>query len=141
MTGILFAFLAGGFIALQGVANARIGEEIGTWQAATVTQFTGFAAAAIILAFVRDGQWRKLALVKPYYLFGGAFAAIVIFGNVTAIHRVGMTVAVSVLLIAQLIFTFLADGNGWFGVAKRKMRWPEFVGIGMMALGIAILKL
>jgi len=141
MVGILFACLAGGFIALQGVANARIGDDIGTWQAAALTQFTGFVAASVVLALLRNGQWRKLPQVKPCYWFGGAFAAVVIYGSVTAIHRVGMTVAVSAILISQLSFTFLAEGNGWFGAKKRTVRWPQIVGIAMMALGIAILKM
>ena len=32
MKGILFALLGGAFITLQGVANARISQDIGTWQ-------------------------------------------------------------------------------------------------------------
>ncbi|WP_309119694.1 DMT family transporter [Paenibacillus sp.] len=138
--GWLFGVLAGGFIALQGVANARIGAAIGTWQAATLTQFTGFVAAALLLTVARDRRINALARVKPYYLAGGAFAAIIIFGNVTAIHRIGMTLAVSLVLIAQLALTFLAESNGWFGAKKRRMRWPQAVGIALMAVGAAIVK-
>ncbi len=45
MKGSLFAFFAGAFITLQGVANSRISQDIGTWQAAAITQFTGFITA------------------------------------------------------------------------------------------------
>ncbi len=58
MKGIIFAFLGGAFITLQGIANTRISEDIGTWQAATITQFTGFIMALLILLFVRDGNWK-----------------------------------------------------------------------------------
>jgi transporter family-2 protein len=51
MKGILFALLGGAFITLQGVANTRISEDIGTWQAATITQLTGFILAFFILMF------------------------------------------------------------------------------------------
>nr|WP_255570387.1 DMT family transporter [Cohnella sp. CFH 77786] len=133
--------LAGAFITLQGVANARISRDIGTWQAATLTQFTGFAAALLILIFVRNAEWPRLKQVKPLYLSGGAFAAVIIFGNVTAIHHIGVTLSVAALLIAQLGLTFLIDGNGWFGAAKRKMGLPQFLGIGIMIAGVLILKI
>ncbi|MEK5237183.1 DMT family transporter [Paenibacillus sp. FSL L8-0470] len=140
MRGIIFAFLAGACITLQGVANARISQDIGTWQAATITQLTGFIMAFIILLFVRDGKKQGFKLVKPLYLTGGAFAAFVIFSEVTAIQNIGVTFTISALLIAQLFLTFLIDSNGWFGVVKQKMRLPQFIGIGMMILGVVILK-
>jgi transporter family-2 protein len=140
MRGILFAFLGGAFITLQGVANSRISQDIGTWQAATITQLTGFIMALLILIFVRDGKWQRFKQVKPLYLTGGAFGAVIIFSNVTAIHRIGVTLTISALLIAQLSLTFIIDSKGWFGVVKQKMNVPQFIGIGMMIAGVVILR-
>ncbi|AIQ68884.1 DMT family transporter [Paenibacillus graminis] len=140
MKGIIFAFIGGACITLQGVANARISQDIGTWQAATVTQFTGFVMALMILLFVRDAKKQGVKQVKPLYLFGGALAAFVIFSEVTAIQDIGVTLTISALLIAQLCLTFLIDISGWFGVVKQKMRLPQFIGIGMMIAGVVILK-
>ncbi|MCD9025245.1 DMT family transporter [Cohnella silvisoli] len=140
MKGILFAFLGGAFITLQGVANSRISQGIGTWQAATITQLTGFIMALLILLVVRDGNWQGYKQVKPLYLSGGALAAVIIFGNVTAIQQIGVTFTISAVLIAQLCLTLLIESNGWFGLAKRKMRLPQFIGIGMMITGVLILK-
>ena len=141
MKGIFFALIAGACITLQGVANARISEDIGTWQAATVTQLTGFILALMILLFVRDGDSRAIKQVKPVYLTGGALGAIVIFSEVSAIQKVGVTLTISVLLIAQLCLTFIIDTKGWFGVARKKMSLPQFIGIGMMIAGVVILKI
>jgi len=139
MRGILFAFLGGAFITLQGVANARISQDIGTWQTATITQLTGFVMALLIFLFVRDGSLQMFKKVKPYYLVGGAFAAIIIFSNISAIHRIGVTLTISVVLIAQLGLTFVIDIKGWFGVGKQHMKLPQFIGIGMMVVGVIIL--
>jgi transporter family-2 protein len=139
--GIIYAILAGAFITLQGVANASIGAHIGTWQAATLTQFTGFIAAALILLVARGGSWQGIRKVKPLYLMGGAFAAIIIFSEVTAIGQIGVTFTISALLIAQLTMTFLIDTNGWFDVIKRKMGVLHFAGIALMILGVIVLKL
>ncbi|WMT39337.1 DMT family transporter [Paenibacillus sp. D2_2] len=141
MLGILFALLGGAFITLQGVANSRISQDIGTWQAATITQFTGFVLAVLLLLIVRDGQWRKVGKVKPLYLTGGALAAIIISSNVTAIHHIGITLTIAIVLIAQLGVTFVIDSRGWFGVAKQKMKLAQFIGIGMMIAGVIIMKM
>ncbi|MEX3624002.1 DMT family transporter [Viridibacillus arvi] len=141
MRGVLFAFLGGAFITLQGVANARISQDIGTWQTATITQLTGFIMALLIFLFVRDGNLQMFKKVKPYYLVGGAFAAIIIFSNISAIHRIGVTLTISAVLIAQLGLTFIIDIKGWFGMVKQQMKLPQFIGIGMMVVGVIILDL
>jgi bacterial/archaeal transporter family-2 protein len=139
MKGFIFALLGGAFITLQGVANARISQDIGTWQTASLTQLTGFLAALFVLVFAVKGQWQGLRKGRPLYLIGGTFGAIVVFGNVTAIHFIGVTLTVSAMLIAQLGMTFLIDRNGWFEVRKQKMRMPQLVGMTMMVAGVIIL--
>ncbi|MDQ0656716.1 MULTISPECIES: DMT family transporter [Paenibacillus] len=141
MRGIIFALLGGACITLQGVANTRISTDMGTWQAATITQLTGFILAALILLFVRDTNLQGLKQVKPMYLAGGAFGAVIIFSEVTAIQQIGVTFTISALLIAQLFLTFLVDSNGWFGVVKQKMKLPQFLGIALMVTGVIIMKL
>ncbi|PWW36723.1 MULTISPECIES: DMT family transporter [Paenibacillus] len=141
MRGIIFALLGGACITLQGVANTRISTDMGTWQAATITQLTGFILAALILVFVRDINLQGLKQVKPMYLVGGAFGAVIIFSEVTAIQQIGVTFTISALLIAQLFLTFLVDSNGWFGVVKQKMKLPQFLGIALMVTGVIIMKL
>ncbi|WNB92758.1 DMT family transporter [Bacillus sp. NEB1478] len=139
MKGSLFAFFGGAFITLQGVANSRISQDIGSWQAAMITQLTGFIMAFTILMILRDKKWRNFKQVKPLYLIGGSFGAIVVYSNITAIYHIGVTLTISGLLIAQLCLTFLIDSKGWFGVSKQKMRMPQFIGMGMMITGVIIL--
>lgn len=141
MKGSLFACLGGALITLQGVANTRISEDIGTWQAATITQLIGFIVALILMMLVRDRSWKRFKQVKPLYLIAGSFAALIIFTNVTSIQRIGVTLTIAVVLISQLCLTFLIDSKGWFGVVKQKMGLPQFIGIGMMIAGVLILSL
>ncbi|GAK39404.1 DMT family transporter [Paenibacillus urinalis] len=141
MKGILYAALGGACITLQGIANAKISSDVGTWQAATITQLTGFILALFILMLVRDRSWKELKNVKPLYITGGAMGAIIIFSEVSAIQQVGVTLTISALLIAQLSLTYLIDTNGWFGVMKRKITLPGLIGIAMMISGVIILKL
>ncbi len=70
MRGVLFAISGGFFLTLQSVANARISSSIGTWQAATLTQFTGFLVALAIMLLVRDRTYVRMRRVEPLYLSG-----------------------------------------------------------------------
>ncbi|MCM3783768.1 DMT family transporter [Neobacillus mesonae] len=141
MKGVLYAILGGACITMQGIANAKISTDVGTWQAAAITQTTGFILALIILLIVRDYSWKELRKVKPLYITGGAMGAIIIFSEVSAIQHVGITLTISALLIAQLGLTYVIDTNGWFGVMRRKITLPGLIGIAMMITGVIILKL
>ncbi|RXT07203.1 DMT family transporter [Ammoniphilus sp. CFH 90114] len=140
MKGSFFAFMAGGFITLQGVANSRISQDIGTWQTATITQLTGFFAALLILLVVKDKKWQRLKQVKPLYLSSGTLAAVIIFSNVTAIQHIGVTLTIAAVLIAQLTLTCFIDVKGWFGVVRQEMQMPQYLGILMMIIGVLVLK-
>ncbi|KAA9004273.1 DMT family transporter [Paenibacillus spiritus] len=141
MKGMTAAFLGGACITLQSVANTTISRSLGTWQAAWLTQFTGFIMALLILLAVRDGSWAGMKRTRPLYLSGGALAAVIIFSEISAIRMIGVTFSISALLIAQLGLAFLIDANGWFGTVKQKMKLPQFIGLALMIGGIIILKL
>ncbi|WP_017812225.1 MULTISPECIES: DMT family transporter [Paenibacillus] len=141
MKGLLFSILAGVFLALQGVVNSRVGQDIGTWKAVMINQLGGFILAGLILVCMRGGNWRGFREVKPLYLLGGAFAAIIVFSNISAMHLVGATLTVSAVLISQLCLTFVIDSKGWFDTARKSMHLPQFVGIGIMIAGVIILRL
>lgn len=140
MQGLLFALLGGACLMLQNVTNAQIGHDIGTWQAAALTQTTGFVVALAIALALGASGWRAFKRVPPLYLSGGAMGALIVFSSVTAVQRVGVTLMVALLLIAQLGMTVLIDRNGWFGVAAQALRRPQILGLGLMIVGVLILQ-
>ena len=132
--------MSGGFfLTLQSVANARISSQIGTWQAATLTQFTGFVALLVMLA-LRDRTYVEMRHVKPLYLSGGAFAAIILFSNMTAVHELGVTLTISLFLIAQLALALVIDWRGWFGMVRRNLNGMQLLGVLIMIAGVILLK-
>ncbi|PLT45960.1 Conserved membrane protein [Paenibacillus pasadenensis] len=139
MKGILAAIAAGGFITLQGAANSVIGEAIGTWQAAALTQLTGFVGALALALLLRGLQPRTLLAVKPVYATGGALGALIIFGNVTAIHQIGITLTTSLVLLGQLALTFLIEWRGWLGSKRISVGPAQAAGFALMAGGVLLL--
>ena len=133
--------MSGGFfLTLQSVANARISTQILTWQSATLTQYTGFDVELIVMLVLRDRTYVEMRHVKPLYLSGGAFAAIILFSNMTAVHKLGVTMTISLFLIAQLALALVIDWRGWFGMVRRKLNGAQLIGVFMMIAGVILLK-
>lgn len=140
MKGIFFALAGGFFLTLQSVANAEISSHIGTWQAAAMTQLTGFLFALLIVILLRDRTYRQLNQVSPLYASGGMLAAIVLFCNMTAVHIMGVTLTIGVFLIAQLVMALAIDGKGWFDMSKKKISRTQIIGVLLMIGGVIVLK-
>ena len=141
MKGIIYALLGGTCITLQGAVNSRISQDMGILQTITITQFTGFIVALLILLLMREGHYTQITKVKLPYLFAGAFGLFIIFNEVTAIQKIGITITMSVILTAQIVMAFLIDAKGLFGLQKQEIHIPQFLGIGMMIAGIIIMQL
>lgn len=141
MKGILFALLGGFFLTFQSVANATISSQIGSWQAAAMTQLTGFVLAILIVIVLRDRSYRQLTEVSPLYASGGMLAAIVLFSNMTAVHIMGVTLTIAIFLIAQLVLAIVIDGRGWFDMVQKRIGKTQIIGVLMMVAGVIILKL
>lgn len=140
MKGTLFALAGGFFLTFQSVANATISDSIGTWQAATMTQFTGFVLALLIVLSLRDRTYQNLTQVPLLYASGGMLAAVVLYSNMTAVHRMGVTLTIGVFLIAQLMTAVLIDGKGWFNMTKQKIGRAQVAGLVLMIAGVIVLK-
>ncbi|EPE63356.1 hypothetical protein A6395_09120 [Exiguobacterium sp. SH31] len=136
--GIIFAVLSGTFIALQGIFNAKLGYAVGAWLSVTIVHFVGLILALGIYAFKRDADMTAFRRVPWYYSLGGLFGVFVVFGELTAIQQLGVTWAICVLLVAQLIGAFLIDLNGWFGVKKKPVNQGQIMGLALMVVGIGI---
>lgn len=140
LKGIFFALAGGFFLTFQSVANATISDSIGTWQAATMTQFTGFVLAILIVIVLRDRSYWNLKNVPLLYASGGLLAAIVLYTNMTAVHRMGVTLTIGIFLIAQLLTAVLVDAKGWFDMAKQRIGVTQIAGLLLMIVGVVVLK-
>ncbi|MEW4369827.1 DMT family transporter [Paenibacillus kandeliae] len=140
MKGVIFSLLAGIFLGLQGIVNSHTGQFVGTWKAVIINQLGGFLLAGIIMLFMRNNNWSGLLQVKRLYWFSGAFAAIIVFSNITSMHRIGATLTIAIVLISQLCMTFTIDSRGWFGTLRQRIGMAHVLGIGLMIIGVIVLR-
>ncbi|WP_227394834.1 DMT family transporter [Jeotgalibacillus aurantiacus] len=143
MKGILFAVLAGVFIALHGAFNTKMGESVSMWHTVVLVHFIGFVLAFIIFLSVRksSGESARFSRVPPVYLLGGTFGLIVLPAQMASIEMLGMSLSITLLLVAQIVCAFLIDALGLFGTEKRTIHKKHVAGLVMMLAGVVLFQL
>lgn len=140
MMGFLMAAIAGAAMSIQGVMNTRLQEHVGLWEANAYTQGTALVLSLIVLWIFGDGNLMKLAGVPKGYLFSGALGLLITVTVMLSIRSLSPTVAVSTILIAQLLVAAMIDGFGWMGQEKISMNAHQWIGLALMLSGVVLFK-
>ena len=140
MICIIIAIISGVAMSLQGVFNTRLGEKIGIWETNVLVQASALILTLIISFFFGKGSYSNLRDVSKIYLLGGVFGVIITFTVMKSVGSMGPTLAIGIILIAQLLAAAIIDAFGLFGSEKIKFSLHNFLGIAIMIVGIIIFK-
>ncbi len=141
LLGIVLSIIAGMAMSVQGVMNTRLGEGIGNMEANAFVQGTAFALAMIALLFWRQGSFSALGSVSRLYWLGGALGLVITLTVMLGIKSLGTTVAISIILMSQLLVAALIDAFGLMGSEKIAFGLNKFVGLAVMCGGMLLFKL
>lgn len=140
MLGFLCALIAGAAMSIQGVMNTRLGEKVGVLETNALVQGVGFALALVLVFFIGKGNIRLIGQSPWYTWLGGVIAPIITVTVMLSIKGLSPTVAISAILLAQLTVAALIDAFGWLGAEKVPFTWHKYVGVGLMAAGVLLMK-
>ena len=140
MLGFLCALIAGAAMSIQGVMNTRMGEKVGVLETNALVQGVGFALALVLVFFFGKGNIRLIGQSPWYTWLGGVIAPIITVTVMLSIKGLSPTVAISAILLAQLTVAALIDAFGWLGAEKVPFTWHKYVGVGLMAAGVLLMK-
>ena len=138
--GIIFSIVAGMAMSVQGVMNTRLGEGIGNMEANAFVQGTAFALALIVLLFWRQGSFSALGGVNKLYWLGGVLGLVITLTVMLGIKSLGTTVAISIILISQLLVAALIDAFGLMGSEKVAFEWTKYAGLALMTGGVLLFR-
>ena len=141
MIGFLFSVIAGAAMSVQGVMNTRLSDKLGLWEANAFVQGTAFVLSLLVALIFGRGDFGAIRSVPKGYLLGGALGLIITVTVMLSIKGLDVTVAISAILIAQLLVAALIDGFGWLGQEKLPMCWKHYVGVALMLGGVVLMKL
>lgn len=141
MAGFLMAVIAGAAMSVQGVMNTRLGEKIGLYESNAFVQGTAFLLSLGAMWLLGQGDWRQLGQVGKFYWLGGVLGLVITLTVMVAIQNLSPTVAISVILISQLLVAALIDGFGLMQSEKVPFGWQQLLGMVLMVSGVLVFKL
>lgn len=139
--GYIFAAIAGAIMSLQGVINTRLGEKTGLFEANAFVQGTAFALSVIVALIFGKGDVSALFKTDWYYLTGGLLGVAITISVMNAMNNLSPAIAVSVILVSQMLFAAGIDFFGILGTEKAPFGLNKFIGLGMLISGIIIFKM
>ena len=139
--GFVFSIIAGAAMSVQGVMNTRLQDDLGLWEANAYVQGTAFILSLIVMWLFGTGNLKALATVPKGYLLGGALGLVITVTVMLSIKGLNPTVAISTILIAQLLVAAAIDAFGWMGQEKVAMGVKQFLGLALMLGGGGVFKL
>ena len=139
--GIIFSIIAGMAMSVQGVMNTRLGEGIGNMEANAFVQGSAFALALLVLLFWRQGSFTALGSVNKLYWLGGVLGLVITLTVMLGIKSLGTTLAISIILISQLLIAAVIDAFGLMGSEKVAFGWTKYVGLALMTGGMLLFKI
>lgn len=140
MLGIIMAIIAGGAMSIQGVMNTRLSERIGLYESNLIVQGTAFLLSLAAVWLLGRGSLREIGSVNKLYLLGGALGIVITITVMLAMGRLSPTVAVSIILIAQLTTAAVIDAFGIMGSEKIIFGWNKYIGLLLMTGGMLLFK-
>ena len=140
MIGFLFSIIAGAAMSVQGVMNTRLQEGIGLWEANAWVQGTAFALSLLVAWFFGSGRFGAILEVPKGYWLGGVLGLIITVTVMLSIKGLNPTVAISTILIAQLLVAAAIEYFGWMGQEKAAFAIKQWLGLALMLGGVVLFK-
>ena len=140
MIGFLFSIIAGAAMSIQGVMNTRLQDSVGLWEANAFVQGTAFVLSLIVMWIFGKGDWKALLSAPKWNLLGGALGLVITVTVMLSIKGLNPTVAISTILIAQLLVAAAIEYFGWMGQEKAAFAIKQWLGLALMLGGVVLFK-
>ena len=140
MLGYIMSIIAGAAMSIQGVFNTRLSDKIGVYESNMFVQGTAFLFAVIAMAIFGKGSILKITDCNKLYLLGGFLGIVITVTVMLSISNLSPTVAISVILISQLLVAALIDAFGLFESEKVAFGITKYIGILLMIAGVIVFK-
>lgn len=136
---LIMAAASGSLMAIQGTFNSILGKVIGLLEGTFSVHLLGTITAGILLLFFGNGSFAKFSSVPWFAWLGGPIGVAIIFGVAFSIPRLGVGVATTAIIGAQLLTAYLIDHFGLFGMEQIPFGLYKFLGIVLIVVGSKML--
>jgi transporter family-2 protein len=131
---------AGVFVGLQAPINARLGREVGSFQAATISFVVG-TVALLLAASLSSGSLSSAGHVSkaPWWaLIGGLLGAFYVTVALVTVRTLGVSALTAIVVTGQLTIAVVIDRFGWLGISRAQIGWSRILGLALLLAGVVL---
>ena len=141
MIGIWIAILSGTLMSIQGVWNTQVTKQSSLWVSTGWVQLTAFlVCVAAWFITGRDSFGTLWQVENKYTLLGGILGTFITVTVIRSMGKLGPAQATMLIVIAQLVVSYLIEMFGLFGVEKQPFEWKKLAGTAIVVAGIVLFK-
>lgn len=141
MLGIWIAVLSGALMSIQGVWNTQVTKQSSLWVSTSWVQLTALLVCVAAWFFTgRDPVGALWQVENKYTLLGGILGAFITVTVIQSMGKLGPAQATMLIVIAQLVVSYLIELFGIFGVEKQPFDWKKLAGTAIVVGGIILFK-
>lgn len=141
MLGIWIAVLSGALMSIQGVWNTQVTKQSSLWVSTGWVQLTALLVCVAAWFFTgRDPVGALWQVENKYTLLGGILGAFITVTVIQSMGKLGPAQATMLIVIAQLVVSYLIELFGIFGVEKQPFDWKKLAGAAIVVGGIILFK-
>lgn len=141
---LIWASLAGAFIPLIGILNARVGKALGEPIYATVVVFGVAILLALLmcLVFGRAGPLtQNLQQLRPIDCGAGFIVAFYVISATMLAPKIGVANFIVMAVSSQILFSLIIDHFGFFGAPIKPVNVTQLCGVVLLLVGLAMTQL
>ena len=133
---LLLSGFAGMLVAMQPPINSKLGKEIGTFAAATVSFIVGTLALAVVALVASGSNVGAIRDVPWWYFLGGFIGAVFVASSLVTVRTLGAGGVVAATIAGQLTFSVVIDRFGLLGLEQKPLSATRVLGVALLALGV-----
>lgn len=85
-------------------------------------------------------DWNTVQVENKYTLLGGILGTFITVTVIRSMGKLGPAQATMLIVIAQLVVSYLIEMFGLFGVEKQPFEWKKLAGTAIVVAGIVLFK-
>lgn len=135
----VIALLAGVTLSIEGAIYAVLGESIGKLESSLYNFVFGTVILGVALLFWGKGKLSYTVKAPKWQLTGGLLGIIYLTILVVGIPLIGVGLAMSSVVVGQLIMSMFIEHNGWLGSPKTKVKTEKIVAVALMIVSLFLI--
>ena len=119
--------------------NSSYSNGIGSHVIAALVLFSVAILACLLVVAITQNEvdvvWRQ---TRWFHFLAGLLLVFYVLSTSWVTPKLGLGLAISLVLMGQLIAASAIDHNGWFGVLKTAFTWHRALALCLFAVGIGL---